>query len=305
MMSINHLYEDLMAEKYSEIAQNQKGRLNFIDFRLFFTGQISRNDLIDRFGIKEAAATRDLTQYRELAPNNLEYSAVSKVYLASSHFTPLYIDHSKSRQILQALAYGIGDDFASLNKSVVPCEIPTQLNIPNVEILAYISRAIFQKRSIEITYLSQSSGKTKRLIAPFALVDNGLRWHVRAFDSKREDFRDFVINRIKKVTLQEQPQLNVLELKEEDIQWNRVVELELVPHPNLKFPEVIETEYDMKNGIHRMKIRAALAGYVLRKWNVDCTDNHSLKGQEYHLWLKNKATLYGVNNLSIAPGYSE
>lgn len=30
------------------------------------------------------------------------------------------------------------------------------------------------------------------------MIDNGLRWHVRAFDRKSQDFRDFVITRIKR-----------------------------------------------------------------------------------------------------------
>jgi len=30
---------------------------------------------------------------------------------------------------------------------------------------------------------------------------------------------------------------------------------------------------------------------------------NSLIGAQYHLWLKNTVTLYGVENLAIAPGY--
>lgn len=52
-----------------------------------------------------------------------------------------------------------------------------------------------------------------------------------------------------------------------------------------------------------VNVRAAVAGYVLRRWNVDCSEDHSLKGPEYHLWLKNWQALYGVENLVIAPGY--
>ena len=29
----------------------------------------------------------------------------------------------------------------------------------------------------------------------------------------------------------------------------------------------------------------------------------SLKGGEYHLWLRNRQALYGVTNLVLAPGY--
>jgi len=53
----------------------------------------------------------------------------------------------------------------------------------------------------------------------------------------------------------------------------------------------------------KVNVRAAVAGYVLRRWNVDCSEDHSMEGPEYHLWLKNRQALYGVENLVIAPGY--
>ena len=54
-----------------------------------------------------------------------------------------------------------------------------------------------------------------------------------------------------------------------------------------------------------MRLRAAMAGYLMRRWNVDCTEDHSLKGGEHHLWLRNRQALYGVTNLVLAPGYGE
>ena len=53
------------------------------------------------------------------------------------------------------------------------------------------------------------------------------------------------------------------------------------------------------------RVRAAMAGYLLRRWNVDCTEDHGLKGTEYHLWLRNRQALYGVTNLVLAPGYGD
>jgi len=81
--------------------------------------------------------------------------------------------------------------------------------------------------------------------------------------------------------------------------------MNLVAHPNLPHPETIEMDYAMKDGVLKVNVRAATAGYVLRRWNVDCTENHSLEGAEYHLWLKNWQALYGVENLVIAPGYEQ
>ena len=51
----------------------QRERLFYIDFLAFFTGQVTRKDLVVRFGISEPAATKDLSLYAELAPNMLSY----------------------------------------------------------------------------------------------------------------------------------------------------------------------------------------------------------------------------------------
>jgi predicted DNA-binding transcriptional regulator YafY len=135
------------------------------------------------------------------------------------------------------------------------------------------------------------------------LVHDGLRWHVRAYDRKRPDFLDFVITRIPRSQLIEEGQVLPHELPSADIQWNRIVELDLVPHPNQEHPEIIENDYGMTDGVLHLKMRAAVAGYVLRQWIVDCSSGHSLQGKEYRLWLRNHLALYGVSSAQFAPGY--
>lgn len=123
----------------------------------------------------------------------------------------------------------------------------------------------------------------------------------------RSRFTDFVVNRMEKPQIIEST-IEEHETKEADNQWNRIVELEIVPHPALEYPETIAMDYamqsnDSKNPVLNINVRAAVAGYLLRRWNIDCSEEHSLRGNEYHLWLKNYPALYGVNNLVIAPGY--
>ncbi len=283
-----------------EISQSQQERLFHIDFKLRFLGLINRNDLVTRFGIKQAAATRDIALYKELAPNNLTYDTKAKTYFQSDKFNPLF--ESGGTQALSALTQGLGDDAVSQPESLVETDIQSTLNTPNLDVLAEVTKAIFQEKAIKIEYRSLTSGLTKRTIVPFALVDNGLRWHIRAFDRKSDSFRDFVLNRISKPKRLDD-EIPKEQTREADIQWNRIVEMHLVPHPSLTHPETIETEYAMQNGMLKIQVRAAVAGYILRKWNVDCTEQHSLNSPEVHLWLKNTPTLYGVENLAIAPGF--
>ncbi len=289
------------SRQLSDVSQAQRERLSHIDFRLRFLGTVGRSDLVRRFGTKEAAATRDIALYKKLAPQNLSFDTRTKCYRQTETFEPLF-DYS-AQYALIALAHGFGDDFVAPHKAPIPCEVPTQLNTPNLDILAVLSRAIYQRKAVEMDYRSLSSGLTTRQIAPFVLVDNGLRWHVRGFDRLRSRFGDFVINRISNPRIVEASPIEEHELKDNDIQWNRIVGLEIVPHPRVKYPETIEQEYDMEGGSLRINVRAAVAGYVLRHWNVDCTKDHSLNGPECHLWLKNRQALYDVENLVIAPGY--
>ena len=60
-----------------------------------------------------------------------------------------------------------------------------------------------------------------------------------------------------------------------------------------------------QNGCLRIKARAALAGYVLRRWNVDASPDHRLDPAAHQLWLRNTQTLYGVESAALAPGYGE
>jgi hypothetical protein len=287
-------------DQLATISQAQRERLFHIDFKLYFLGSVNRTDLVSRFGIKEAAASRDLSLYKDLAPKNIEYDTKAKTYIQRDGFAPLF-EYSGS-QTLAALLHGFGDDFVGTQKPIVTCEAPTQLNYPNIQILAFITRAIHNSQVLKIQYRSLSSGLSEREIVPFALIDNGLRWHVRGYDRARSRFADFVVNRI------EAPQLLSEEIPEEqtksaDNQWNRIVDLHIVAHPRLKDPETIELEYGMQDGALKVQTRAAVAGYVLRHWNVDCSKQHSLNGPEYHLWLQNTPTLYGVDNLQLAAGY--
>jgi len=285
----------------AKLTQPQRDRMAFTELRLRFLGEIRRQDLVSRFGIQSAAATRDLTLYKELAPTNIEYDSKGKSYVIGSEFCPIF-DFPRER-VLIWLSQGFGDGEPMLRTPWVPCEIPSRLTQPNLDTLAAVTRAIHFQCPLKIEYYSITNGKSIREIIPFALTDNGLRWHVRAFDRKSQEFRDFVITRIKQPLVMKDAGVLAHERSDQDIQWTRIVELELVPHPDQPYPEITEMDYTMTNGILNVNLRAATAGYMLRKWSVDCSPDHSLRGHEYRLWLKDHLALYGVKNAVLAPGY--
>ena len=299
------------SDRLSQIAQlpqATRDRIAHIDFTLLFKGEAVRADLVDRFSIAAAQATKDFTMYRELAPGNIEYDQKLKLHKRGEAFEPLF-DYDVVRT-LATISQGYGDGFTGKVKPPLACEAPYHLNKPSLSIVAKVTEAIHKGKALSITYVSLSSGETTREIVPHTLVDNGLRWHVRGFDRKHGEFRDFVLTRIKAAVVLEDSTLSPSVIKEseletQDRQWNRFVELELVPHPRIEHSEAIELDYGMTGGVLKVEIRAATAGYLLRQWHVDCSKAHSLQGTEYQLWLKNTPTLYGVGNLNLAPGFNE
>lgn len=284
-----------------DLTQSQRDRLAFIDLCLRFTGEVRRSELVNRFSIQAAAATRDLALYRELVPSNIDYDPKGKSYIITQNFHPLFV--FPPERILSLLTKGFGDGEPRAISSWVTSDTPSNLSRPDVDVLASVTRAIHASCALSMEYHSISNGRTQREIVPFALIDTGLRWHVRAFDRMTQEFRDFVITRIKRPVVLKDHLVEPHEKSDQDIQWTRIVELELVPHPDQPRPEITEMDYAMRNGVLRVRLRAATAGYTLRKWGVDCSPDHSLRGHEYRLWLADYLSLYGVRNAVIAPGY--
>lgn len=78
------------------------------------------------------------------------------------------------------------------------------------------------------------------------------------------------------------------------------------PHPNnVKHPRAINLDFGMEEGMLEVNVHAAMAGYLLRRRNVDCSDSGSLSGPEYQLYLQYSQALYNTENLAIAPGFKE
>jgi hypothetical protein len=296
------LRQGIVKPEVSELSQPQRERLSYLELRAFFTGELRRTDIEARFGVKPAAVSRDLATYRELAPENLEYDQGSKCYRPTEGFAPVF--PFSSDRVLSWLLQGFGDGLDLRLKKAAPCEGPGSLVRPDLDILASVTRALCAKRPLKISYLSLSSGSGSRVIVPVALADNGLRWHVRAYDRTRQRFSDFVLTRIAKAKVLDEASDESEQLSADE-QWARIVDLELVPHPDIAWPKAVEADYAMKDGVLRLRARAALAGYVLRRWSVDATADHSLDVSSHHLWLRNTQTLYGVESAALAPGHAK
>lgn len=287
-------------DSIDELSQTQRERLAYVDFCLFFHGGVSRGDLERRFGISVAAASRDLACYRNLAPDNLAYDGSEKVYRIEKAFRP--VNPFRIERVLCWLRQGFGDGLALGIDRSIASDCADLLVPPSIEMLGTLARAISARQALSVRYLSLSSGTSSREIVPLAFVDNGLRWHVRAFDRKNQRFGDFVINRIASARHANNAPEDHESLDKDD-QWSRSVRLELVPHPGVANPEAVQADYGMKQGLLAVETRAAIAGYALARWNVDASKNHDSSPLRHHLWLRNSDVLKGVDSAALAPGY--
>ncbi|MFN8658153.1 MAG: WYL domain-containing protein [Candidatus Obscuribacterales bacterium] len=248
-----------------------------------------------------AGATRDLAVYRQIAPDNIYLQGSTKTYVIGREFSPVF--NYDVERVLSHLSHGFVQEKDG-GAGLVSCEIPGSLSRPRVDIVAALSRAINMQKPVQVRYCSISSGWGERELIPHSLVDSGQRWHVRSFDRKSQEFRDFVITRIDSAeVLEGGPPLTKHERMQADNQWTRIVELVLKPHPAVLRTEIIERDYGMTNGMLKVELRAALAGYFLRQWQVDCSPNCDLGDEGFQLCLDNPLALYGVKNLKLAPGY--
>lgn len=285
--------------KLEGVPPSQVERLSFIEARLFFLGELRRGDIAERFSRASIQASRDLALYKELAPDNLVYDFQAKRYLPGKKFT-LIFTHTPER-VMYWLRSGLGDGLP--HPQGLPTAAVESLSLPRLGELAVVTRAIYRKQVLELAYVSLSSGKTNRQIAPHALIDNGQRWHVRAYDRANARFADFVITRISKATVLDGGELAAHERAEADEQWNRIVELRLIPHPMLPHKGAVEADYGMRSGSLLVKCRAAVAGYALRRWGVDCSRDYRLRAAEFQLALANQQALASLDSSALAPGW--
>lgn len=281
------------------IPVTQIERLRYIEFCLKFLGAFSRSDLIEKFKIGTAAASRDISLYKDKAPENFSHSSNSRNFALNDSWKSLF--EFGSSEVLNLLT---GRTVQSNNRSYIPNDILDVIDNPNIDIIAPLSRAIYSQKAIQVDYFSNSSGFSSKLLIPHAYIHNGSRWHVRAYDRQKSRFADFVISRFQKVKIVEEEILNN-ESQSNDIQWNRVVELEIIPHPDYPTPKAVISEFNMKDGILKHSIKASSVGYFLQKLYVDCSKTPFTEKHYYRLKLKNRLALYGVENMHLVPSFEK
>jgi len=248
-------------------------RLEFIEFQLFWEGVINRSDITARFGVSVPQASNDLTFYRELAPGNLEYDASAKRYVTTPGFTPRFLKPNPDRYLAQLMAVADGimafsDTWMSTAPSIGVLPIPGRRIVP--EILRSLLNAIRAGNSLHIEYQSMNRERPAplwRWITPHALGSDGMRWHVRAFCHRRENFVDFLVSRC--LAIGESGAAGAR--AEDDWRWQNFFEVHLEPNPELAVGQrrAIELDYGMIDGRVTVPVRHALLYYFNKRLRLD------------------------------------
>jgi hypothetical protein len=244
----------------------QEQRLEFIDFRLLWDGRVNRPDIVNFFAISVPQASLDLARYREMAPKNTVYDGTQRAYLATDSFVPLFARFSAEAYLARILAIEVG--MVEANSTFLGWRPPVSVvRDPSRDVDPTILRSILlgirEHRTIQVDYQSMTSPDPRsRKITPHAIAFDGSRWHVRAYCHSHNDFRDFVLARISRISVEDRSQFD----GSEDADWNREIEVVIAPHPDLspKQKQAIASDYGMKDGRLVLHTREALLFYLLR-----------------------------------------
>ncbi|GAA6145544.1 helix-turn-helix transcriptional regulator [Thalassolituus maritimus] len=228
-------------------------------------GRITTNTLQDAFGCSRTTASPIIQSYLDACPENLMYCTKSRGYLPTEQFVPRY-------------STGTLEEYTQL-KSPSVSEIPAYpmqmlQRRPDPAIVRAILKAIDQKQRLDISYASFTSPEDgDRIISPHKLVNDGARWHVRAWCEKNQDFRDFVLSRIQAVYGTEG---KATADASDDEGWNHKLTVTIEPDMRLTEAQqkLVALDYGMEQtstgGYQRSyEVRRALLIYTLQNLRLD------------------------------------
>ena len=259
----------------SELRWGVEKRLEFIEFRLFWEGGVNRADITDFFGVSVPQASKDLSLYRALAPDNVRYDLSEKRYFATEEFQPRFLTPDADRYLTR-LTFTNDPSFREHNWLMSPPSADT-MPVPHrrvdVNVLREILTAVRKPASIEILYQSMNEKRPDpvwRRITPHAFGSDGLRWHVRAFCHIDGKFKDFLLSRCFDTRNTGEPSGQA----ENDVNWRRFFDVVLSPNPKIGESQrkVIARDYGMQDDHVVIPVRLALLYYFQKRLRLDVAD---------------------------------
>jgi predicted DNA-binding transcriptional regulator YafY len=255
-------------------------RRQFIEVVLMWDGELTAKRICSYFNVSRTTAQKAITDYQHCYPDNLEaYNVKLKAHTPTSTFKPHYTKGVLSEYLL---FFGDIEHIAvnELEKDTLHLEmLPTPTRNIEPKLIRSIIKACKSHKRLDVGYYSVKSGVSEsRIISPHTLVYDGMRWHVRAYCERSQEYRDFVLSRF-----HEEPEFEstATHTKEMDDDWNLFLDIIIQPDPRLNINQrkAIEMDYKMDNGQSKIVCRAALVKYLLQKLRLD-SYHHRPEGQQ-------------------------
>jgi len=266
-----------------------KRRLEFIELRLFWEGLVNRHDLAETFGISSQQASADFARYLEIAPSNAIYDRSAKGYVRGSAFSPKLSPPDASRYLAHLRL--VGDGVLDAGMSELSClpefdVVPGPARKIDAHVLQAIVAAIRDANEVAVSYQSMSRPEPEqRWIGPHALAWDGFRWHARAWCSRTDSFKDFVLARMTGPCRTRPGGGDPMS----DRGWHNRVRVIIGPHPGLSEGQrkAVEADYSMTGGISVIDVRACFLWYFLKRFGLEA-DAASKRPQDQHVVLLNR-----------------
>lgn len=252
-------------------------RLILLETTVLMVGWIRIRAIMDAFGISRAQASKDFQLYQLARPGNLKYNKSTKYYEVGDGFAPLLLT-GKTSELLSVFhaPHTPNPPVLSLSayqpNAVAISPLDREINLTTFRLSSY---AAYNRRKIKIQYQSLTHNEPQeRIISPHTLVFSGYRWHLRAYSDHHQEYRDFVLARIK-------GEPNLLDesgvSSDADIDWHTDVPVIIGPHPDLpdNHKQVIVDDYGMKDNQITVVMKGALVPYFFRLMHLDPRMEHS------------------------------
>jgi hypothetical protein len=222
---------------------------------LSWEGEIGNARVRQLFNLQPVQASRLLADFRAMLGDKLTEDGRAKV-LRLANPSAFECSVPLDEYVLHTTAPEGGN----------PCLVDARIDLTAVrpEIFATLRKAVLAKTGVEITYASMSNPEyAKRVIFPHAIVHVGRRWHVRAWCSKRRNFRDFTMGRIRSVDSVLEPRPPIIG---KDEGWETLVQLELMAHRKLTSDQqqVVRNEMFSGRNSRSLLVRSCLVQYVIQ-----------------------------------------
>lgn len=254
----------------------QRQRFRFIESVLLWEGAVQRRRVSDQFGIAANHVTKDLKAYQEEHPDSIVFKPSVRAYVPGPQFMPSYASGDPGEYLALLHAHALSGSpapLASLGGDSVAAEVlPEPNNTIDRDVLQAVVKALRQETAVEVSYHSTTGSKpTRRTLWPHALVHSGVRWHARAFDSFRSEYRNFALQRMDRVSERD---VSLPSDADSDHAWHNEVVLEVIPNPDLNEHQqkIVARDFGMRKhkGVFRWRVplRSCLVSYFLRRYNL-------------------------------------